>query len=79
MNSRSIPPELLSIGTKLQKGAFSADGLIKAGKVFRSSDLTKVDQEKRVIKVILDLMLKMNEFIRQLEIQCIPEKKTLKK
>lgn len=64
MNSRSIPPELLSISTKASKESYSIEGLEIAAQIFLSAP-KDVTREKREIKVIWEMVSRVVSFFNQ--------------
>ena len=79
MNSRSIPPELLSISTKASKEAYSIEGLEIASQVFLSAP-QDISRERREIKVIWELMSRViTYFNRRVEMEELAKAKQLRK
>lgn len=79
MNSRSIPPELLSISTKASKENYSIEGLEIASQIFKTA-LQDITREKREIKVIWEMVSRVvNFFNRRVEAEEAAKAKQLRK
>lgn len=59
MNARSIPTELLGIGSKVQKSIYCWEGLDRAAKIFESGVLKAICNEKWEVKTLYELVLKI--------------------